>query len=118
LLRTLTRTGREWLARQDEARLNTPEWLLRAWITDYELRTAAQIAKANLVEAPLDITIKDEKDRNYWASAFKATQIGAGTLRCPSSGAVFDMPGFEEGMWWVQDVSAAIPASLFGDVAG
>jgi 16S rRNA (cytosine967-C5)-methyltransferase len=117
LLRALTRTGAELVKRQDEARLNTPEWLLKIWIADYELRTAAQIAQANLSEAALDITIKDEKDRNYWASTFKATQIGAGTLRCPSGqGAIHEMQGFDDGLWWVQDVSAAIPAALFGDI--
>lgn len=118
LLRTVTRVGREWLSRQDEARLNTPEWLLKTWIEDYELRGAANIAKANIAEAPLDITIKDEKDRNYWQSTFKATQIGAGTLRIPSGGAIHTREGFDDGMWWVQDAAAAIPAALFGDVKG
>jgi len=28
------------------------------------------------------------------------------------------MPGFAEGAWWVQDAAAALPARLFGDVAG
>ncbi|MCB1532822.1 MAG: methyltransferase domain-containing protein [Alphaproteobacteria bacterium] len=116
LLRTMTRSGREWMSKQDEARLNTPEWLLKTWIEDYELRGAANIAKANLAEAPLDITIKNEADRNYWQSNFKATQIGAGTLRVPSGGAVHEREGFDDGMWWVQDASAAIAASLFGDV--
>ena len=119
LLRTITRVGREWLTRQDEARLNTPEWLLKIWIEDYGLRTAANIAKANLAEASLDITIKDEKDRNYWASLFKATEVCIGSLRIPSgSGAIHEMQGFDDGAWWVQDVSAAIPARLFGDIKG
>ena len=28
------------------------------------------------------------------------------------------LPGFSEGHWWVQDAAAALPARLFGDVAG
>ena len=28
------------------------------------------------------------------------------------------LPGFTEGQWWVQDAAAALPARLFGDVAG
>jgi 16S rRNA (cytosine967-C5)-methyltransferase len=28
------------------------------------------------------------------------------------------MPGFAEGIWWVQDAAAALPARLFGNVAG
>ncbi len=119
LLRTIARVGKEWAGRQDEARLNTPEWLLKIWIEDYELRTAANIARANLSEAPLDITIKDESSRNYWSSAFKATELGAGSLRCRGvSGAVHEMQGFDDGMWWVQDAAAAFSARLSGDSSG
>jgi 16S rRNA (cytosine967-C5)-methyltransferase len=28
------------------------------------------------------------------------------------------LPGFSEGSWWVQDAAAALPARLFGEVAG
>ena len=118
VLRTITRVGREWLERQDEGRLNTPEWLLKIWIEDYGLGMAAQIAAANLSEAPLDITIKDEGSRNFWASNFKATEMTTGTLRKTSGGNVTEMHGFDEGHWWVQDASAAIPARLMGDVQG
>jgi 16S rRNA (cytosine967-C5)-methyltransferase len=33
-------------------------------------------------------------------------------------GPVTMLPGFAEGQWWVQDAAAALPARLFGDVAG
>lgn len=118
LLRTLTKTGKEWLARQDEGRLNTPEWLLKTWINDYGLGGAATIARANLSEAPLDITIRDEASRNHWSAAFKATQLGTGSLRVMKGGNVTEMPGFSEGEWWVQDAAAAIPAILLGDIKG
>jgi 16S rRNA (cytosine967-C5)-methyltransferase len=118
VLRTVTRSGQEWMSRQDEARLGTPEWLLKIWVVDYGLRTAAEIAKANLIEAPLDISIRDESERAYWGGTLKASEIGAGTLRRPSGGNVVDLPGFHDGRWWVQDASAAIPAALFGDVEG
>lgn len=118
LLRTIVRKGPEWLARQDEGRLNTPEWLLKIWIGDYGLRTAAEIARANLSEAPLDITLKDPSSVNFWAANFKATELTTGTLRLGIGGAVHDLQGFGEGHWWVQDASAAIPARLFGDIKG
>jgi len=28
------------------------------------------------------------------------------------------LPGFSDGQWWVQDAAAALPARLFGDIAG
>jgi 16S rRNA (cytosine967-C5)-methyltransferase len=118
LLRTIARIGKEWLARQDEGRLNTPEWLLKIWIDDYGLKTAAQIARANLAEAPLDITLRDEADRNFWASNLKASEVGNGTLRRIAGGPVHEIPGYDEGSWWVQDAAAAIPALLFGDIKG
>ena len=31
---------------------------------------------------------------------------------------VDELPGFAEGRWWVQDAAAALPARLFGDIAG
>ena len=116
VLRNITRTGKELLAKQDETRLNTPEWLLKIWIEDYGMKTTAMIAKAHLKEAALDISIKDESSRNHWASEFKATEIGCGSLRRTAGGSVTDLPGFDDGAWWVQDASAAIPAKLFGDI--
>jgi 16S rRNA (cytosine967-C5)-methyltransferase len=35
-----------------------------------------------------------------------------------SGGAITALPGYAEGAWWVQDAAAAIPARLFGDIAG
>lgn len=118
LLRTLIREGRGWLAKQDEGRLNTPEWLLKIWIEDYGLREAATIAKANLHEAALDITIKDEADRQHFQSQFTANEIGIGSLRLQAGGNITEREGFTDGRWWVQDASAAMPANLFGDVSG
>jgi len=118
LLRTIVRIGPEWLSKQDEVRLNTPEWLLKTWTADYGLGEAAKIAEANLNEAPLDITIKNESDRNHYASVFKATELLTGSLRKTTGGRVQEFEGFDEGAWWVQDASAAIPAQLFGDLNG
>ena len=91
---------------------------MKLWIEDYGLRVAAEIARANLIEAPLDISIKNEADRNHWGSAFQASEIGCGTLRRPSGGRVSELEGFQDGQWWVQDASAALPARLFGDLKG
>jgi 16S rRNA (cytosine967-C5)-methyltransferase len=118
ILRTVTRSGQEWLSRQDAPRLNTPEWLLKIWIEDYGLRVAAEIARANLIEAPLDITIRDESERNYWGSTFQASEIGIGSLRRPAGGRISELDGYNDGKWWVQDASAAMPARLFGDING
>jgi 16S rRNA (cytosine967-C5)-methyltransferase len=116
LLRTITRKGQEWKDKQDETRLNTPEWLLKIWISDYGLGRAAQIAKANLKEAPLDITVKNESSKVHWDATLGTISLGAFTLRRAAGGAIHELPGYDDGMWWIQDASAAIPARLFGDI--
>ncbi|NCC21381.1 MAG: MFS transporter [Alphaproteobacteria bacterium] len=118
ILRTMTREGREWAGKQDETRLNTPHWLMEQWILDYGLRTAAEVAQASLAEAPLDITVKNPGMIEYWANELEAAILPTGSLRRASGGRVTDLPGFDDGMWWIQDAAAALPARLLGDVNG
>lgn len=118
LLRRVASEGKGWLDKQDPARLNMPEWMLREWIADYGMGEAAQIAMACLTEAPLDITVKKADMRDHWAKALEAEILPTGTLRRPAGGSVRDLQGFEDGMWWVQDAAAAIPATLFGPLEG
>ena len=65
LMRRIAAEGKNWTTRQDVARLNTPEWLLKMWIEDYGLKNAIEIAMANLQEAPLDISLTSGDGRNY-----------------------------------------------------
>jgi 16S rRNA (cytosine967-C5)-methyltransferase len=44
--------------------------------------------------------------------------LPTGTLRRAAGGALATLPGYAEGAWWVQDAAAALPARLFGDLAG
>jgi 16S rRNA (cytosine967-C5)-methyltransferase len=47
-----------------------------------------------------------------------ALVVPTGSVRLVPSGPIEDLPGFAEGAWWVQDAAAALPARLFGDIAG
>lgn len=116
VLRRFGREGEAVLARQDAARLNTPDWLWTAWQAAYGEETARAIAQAHLTEAPLDITVK--ADPEHWSEALEAQILPTGSLRRPAGGLVADLPGFADGSWWVQDAGAALPARLFGDIAG
>ncbi|GIL39379.1 RsmB/NOP family class I SAM-dependent RNA methyltransferase [Roseiterribacter gracilis] len=106
------------LADQDAARLNTPPWLWKSWVAAYGDADARAIAEANLTEAPLDITLKPGLDRDEWATKLEATKLDTGSLRRDVTGDVRALPGFDDGLWWVQDAAAALPATLFGDVRG
>jgi 16S rRNA (cytosine967-C5)-methyltransferase len=116
VLRRLSRDGRAWAAEQDEARLNTPDWLWDSWMTAYGEPTCRAIALAHLAEPPLDLSVKS--DPEAWAARLEAELLPTGTLRRAPGGQIAELPGFNEGGWWVQDLAAALPARLLGDLAG
>lgn len=116
VLRRIAETGAALAAAQDAPRLNTPDWLWESWSAAYGEETARAIAAAHLAEPPLDITVKRAPE--LWAARLEARILPTGTLRRPLRGPVESLPGYAEGAWWVQDAAAAIPARLFGSVAG
>lgn len=116
LLRRIDRQGEKLLLKIDIPRRNTPPWLWDAWIAHYGEESARRIAEAHLTEAALDISVKSEPEK--WAEALEAEILPTGTLRRATTATLVDLPGFEEGAWWVQDVAAALPAALLGNVAG
>jgi 16S rRNA (cytosine967-C5)-methyltransferase len=118
VLRRLAREADAILADQDPTQLNTPNWLWRRWVQAYGINKATAVAAQHLVEPPLDLTLKPGLDKGEWAEALGATVVPSGSLRRPVGGRVEELPGFADGAWWVQDAAAALPAHLFGDVAG
>jgi len=116
VLRRIGREGAKIIKNQDAARLNTPDWLWDSWVAAYGEATCRRIAEAHLSEAPLDITVK--KDAADWAGKLDAHILPTGSLRRWTGGAIDELPGFEDGAWWVQDAAAALPVVLLGDVFG
>jgi len=114
VLRRISRDGDALLVDRDPARLNTPRWLWENWIHAYGEDTTRAIASAHLHEAPLDITVR--RDADHWAGQLEAEKLPTGTLRRKGGGHIAELPGFAEGIWWVQDAAAALPARLLGDV--
>jgi 16S rRNA (cytosine967-C5)-methyltransferase len=116
VLRRLSIEGRERIETQDAPRLNTPDWLWQSWSGAYGEPTARAVAAAHLKEAPLDLSLRN--DAETWRAALEGVLLPTGTLRRAAGGALATLPGYAEGAWWVQDAAAALPARLFGDVAG
>ena len=116
VLRRLSVEGQKLAEAQDAARLNTPDWLWRSWTKSYGEAKARAIAAAHLKEAPLDLSLRGDADG--WCGKLEATLLPTGTLRRAPGGSISALPGYAEGVWWVQDAAAALPARLFGDVAG
>jgi len=116
VLRRLTREGADWVAGQDAARLNTPDWLWRSWSDAFGEATCRRITEAHLTPAPLDISVKS--DAAAWAERLGGEVIAGASVRLGDHDAVSSLPGFAEGEWWVQDAAARLVAGLLGDVQG
>ncbi len=116
VLRRLSQEGPDLIVDQDAARLNTPDWLWESWSGAYGDAAAHAIATAHLKEAPLDLTVRS--DPTLWCERLEATLLPTGSIRRNAGGAIVSLPGYDQGAWWVQDAAAAIPARLFGDIAG
>ena len=115
----LRRCAREGAGIVDEVKsdmLDLPPWLIKRWIAHYGEATAKAMALALSHEPSLDLTVKSEAEQ--WATRLHGEMLPTGTVRTLLQGSVTMLPGFTEGEWWVQDAAAALPARLFGDVAG
>lgn len=95
---------------------DTPDWLAARWTAAYGEARAAAIARAHRGEAALDLTVK--ADPEAWAERLGARLLPTGTLRIAARTPVPELPGYDEGAWWVQDAAAALPARLLSPRPG
>jgi 16S rRNA (cytosine967-C5)-methyltransferase len=116
VLRRCAREGRSLVDEVKSQVLDIPPWLLTRWTAHYGETTAKEMALALGHEPALDITVKSNAAQ--WATRLHGELLPTGTVRTLLQGSVTILPGFTEGQWWVQDAAAALPARLFGDVAG
>ena len=104
--------------------ISLPDWLWQSWVKAYGVAKATQIAIAHLEEPPLDFTVR--RDPDHWAKMLGGAVLPGGTVRRAAhapdnyrpSPRIEDIPGFAEGMWWVQDLGASLPAKLLGNLTG
>ena len=79
---------------------------------------AVEQARVSLAARPaLDLTLADPLATAHWAEQLGATSLMPGHLRLDNAD-VTGLPGFDEGAWWVQDLSASLPARLLGQGTG
>jgi 16S rRNA (cytosine967-C5)-methyltransferase len=116
VLRRCAREGQPLIDEVKAQTLDIPPWLLARWTTHYGETVARDIAVALGYDPSLDITVKS--DAEQWATRLHGEILPTGSVRTLLQGSVTMLPGFAEGQWWVQDAAAALPARLFGDIAG
>src|SRR5581483_2883445 len=60
---------------------------------------------------PLDLTFAEDGDAQAYARQHGEVSLASRHVRLASA-SVADLPGYESGRWWVQDLAASLPARL------
>ena len=82
-------------------------------------KDAAEAARLSIAAPPpVDLSFKPGLDIAEWALRLDGESLAPDHVRIPAGRRVVDLPGYDDGVWWVQDVAAAIPARLLGNGAG
>lgn len=95
-----------------------PEDAAERWQDQWgdDMVEAAQVAIS--AQPPLDLSLRDTAETSTWADTLGGTSLGDGNVRISEPGNVTALPGYDEGAWWVQDISASIAARLLGQGDG
>ena len=126
---------------------NIDSWLADQWIRTYGKETTEKIVEAAMCQSPIFITINHSHGRDEEIAATaqqervinkleivkdkfteavgedsdeQAEILPIGSIRVPDSvrGRVSEWPLYETGAWWVQDLSATLPATaLFNSLS-
>ncbi len=119
ILRSVQRAKQGVLVHEPDALEMLPDWLKKGWIRHYGELESKAMAAAMAQEAPVDIVVNDSQASLYWAQMLGGEVLISNAIRIRGRGGqVASWPGFREGAWWVQDLSATLPIRMLGDVAG
>jgi 16S rRNA (cytosine967-C5)-methyltransferase len=88
-----------------------PEAVAERWRKAWGEEVVAAAAKLMAAPPPIDITGDPPPD-------LEGTSLLPGHLRLARGTAVAGLAGYGEGRWWVQDISASLPARLLGEGGG
>lgn len=122
VLRRLAREREAVLARiPPSASVVFPDWLAAAMKRDHGRDKADLCAAMVSLEPVLDLTPHPRLspgEADGLADRLGARRLATGSWRVTRQAPVPELPGYDEGLWWVQDAASALPARLLGDVAG
>ncbi|NHO33495.1 RsmB/NOP family class I SAM-dependent RNA methyltransferase [Acetobacter fallax] len=106
VLRKIANGGPALLEGLDQDRLDVPPWLWSSWKA-LGPGVARAIARGLEHEAPLDLTMRTDAEIPEGGEI-----LPTGSVRLPAGTRVVELPGFEDGAFWVQDAAATLPARL------
>ena len=109
VLRSILRRDPDWAA------LPLPviqKWLRKRLVAAWGKEAVAAMEAVQAQEPPLDLTLRDPSSAVETAQALGAEVLPTGSLRLRQPGQVSTLPGYAEGVWWVQDAGAAMAARV------
>lgn len=75
---------------------------------------AQDISPGLAVPPALDLALRDHSETERRMQELGGISLMPGHVRLPRGIPVEQLPGYEEGAWWVQDLAASLPARLLG----
>jgi len=114
VLRNVVRAGPEAWQALPPPRL--PKWLRKVLVADYGKQAVEAMEAAHEAGAPLDLTAK--ADPSELAASVGGTVLPTGSVRLDAQAQVTALPGYEAGVFWVQDAAAALPARILAPHEG
>ncbi|KAI2507997.1 methyltransferase [Fragilaria crotonensis] len=123
ILRRVSRDGPALLDEHTTSADNVAPWLLERWSQDWGTERVVQISEAFMGQSPVYLSVKQQRGQTVAEHDERlkevADAIGGTTTILPNgsirvgddiSGLLNKWPLYDEGIWWVQDVSATLPA--------
>jgi 16S rRNA (cytosine967-C5)-methyltransferase len=90
-----------------------PEGVAHRWAEAWGEKVVQAAQRAIAAPPPLDLTLRDDA-----VEELEGVSLAPGHLRLPAGARVTELAGFEEGRFWVQDLSASLPARMIGAGTG
>ena len=95
-----------------------PEAVEKRWSASWGKDAVEAARRSIAAPPPIDLTLKPGLDSAEWAARLNGISIAPGHVRIPAGRRIIDLDGYDEGVWWVQDIAASLPARLIGSGEG
>ena len=89
-----------------------PDYVAMRWEAAWGPEMVAAAAHAIAAPPPLDLTLADPAATEKWVEELGGSSLMPGHVRLAGHASVPELPGFEEGAWWVQDIAASLPCPI------
>ena len=98
--------------KQEDRNIFFPQEFRRLLNCSYSKKTVSAIEKAAIKEPLLDISVKNGFEIP------DSQKLPLGGFRVANNGNITQIDGYNQGNWWIQDFSSALPVNLLSDIKG